>query len=165
MSAQVVLVVVALCQAACSGRSSSTHASDPAPVNNQANGTAASTDRDTSMITDEQCTARGGKIVTEQTYEHLRGRRDPGQPVTPFRICRIPSPKNGASCAGEKDCAGGHCFCTGALARPEPRNDPKLHALDGTVANGECSDEPIPSGSWYCLVEGGKVRLDGIIVD
>jgi hypothetical protein len=131
------------------------------PVQNQATALPEAV-HDNAMITDEQCIARGGKIVTEQTYAHLRRRETP---VTRFRICRIPSAKNGAACSGDRDCAGGRCFCTGALARPDPQSDPKLRALDGTAATGQCSDEAVPSGSWYCLVEGGKAELNGIIVD
>ena len=117
------------------------------------------------MITDDECVARGGKIVTEQTYAYLRRARAPDEPVTPFRICRIPSPKNGATCRDDVDCAGGRCMCTGALARPDPENDPALRALDHTPATGSCSDEPLPDGSWFCLVVNGTVHLNGIIVD
>ena len=117
------------------------------------------------QISDDECRARGGQIVTEQTYAHLRRARRPDEPVTPFRICRIPSPKNGAACRGDADCAGGRCFCAGALARPDPGDDPALRALDGTAASGRCSDQPLPDGSWFCLVEDGTVHLDGIIID
>ena len=117
------------------------------------------------MLTDEQCVARGGHIETEQTDADLRGERSPDEPVTPFRICRIPSPRNGASCRGDADCAGGRCFCTGALSRPDPEDDPALRALDGTATTGRCSDKPLPDGSWFCLVEGGTVHLNGIIID
>jgi hypothetical protein len=116
------------------------------------------------LITDDECRARGGTVVTEETYAHLR-RANPDAPVTPFRVCRIPSAKNGAACQGDGDCAGGRCFCTGALARPDPENDPALRQLDHTPATGRCSDEALPDGSWFCLVEGGTVRLNGIIVD
>ncbi len=117
------------------------------------------------LITDDDCLARGGAIVTEETYAYLRRARAPSEPIAPFRICRIPSPKNGADCRADGDCAGGRCFCTGALARPDPENDPALRALDGTAATGRCSDQPLPDGSWFCLVEGGMVHLAGIIVD
>lgn len=117
------------------------------------------------LITDEECVAKGGRVITEQTYAHLDRRRDPSEPVTPFRICKVPSPKNGAACGDAADCAGGRCWCAGALDRPNPANDPALAALDGTAATGTCSDEPIPSGEWRCLVVGGKVVVHGIIVD
>jgi hypothetical protein len=165
-------VLVAVSLGACSSRTStvtpeplhgSAHEQQPDPP--QAGAGSSRGDPDGAMITDDQCTARGGKIVTEQTYAHLSARRDPNAPVRPFRICHIPSPKNGAVCRDETDCAGGRCFCTGALARPDPQSDPKLRALDGTQATGQCSDEPVPSGSWYCLVGNGKVQLSGIIVD
>jgi hypothetical protein len=117
------------------------------------------------LISDEECRARGGEIVTEQTYAHLRRAGAPGGPVTPFRVCRIPSANNDAACRGDADCAGGRCFCTGALARPDPSNDPALRALDGTAATGRCSDRPLPDGAWFCLVEAGTVHLAGIIVD
>jgi hypothetical protein len=115
------------------------------------------------MISDDQCIARGGHIETEQTYAHLGRRHD--RPARPFRTCRIPSPKNGATCGDDDDCAGGRCFCTGALDRPDPADDSALLPLDGTVATGRCSDQPLPSGSWYCLVRRDHVMLHGIIID
>ncbi|MBV8758511.1 MAG: hypothetical protein JO257_14595 [Deltaproteobacteria bacterium] len=117
------------------------------------------------MITDDECFARGGSIVTEETYAHLRRARGPDEPVTPFRICHIPSPKNGASCRGRADCDGGFCRCAGALGRPDPDNDPALRAFDHTHGTGRCSDEALPDGSWFCLVEGGIIELNGIIID
>ena len=130
----------------------------PAPV------VAAAPDAGTGLITDEACLAKGGQIVTEKTYANVERRR-PDVPVTPFRVCRVPSSANGKSCRGESDCDRGRCFCSGPLGRPDPENDPALVKLDRTPATGICSDGPIPSGSWFCLVEGGLVHLDGIIVD
>jgi hypothetical protein len=165
---QVFVLVTVVVLGACGSRSSKPaaepqHNRDAAAV--VANGQDAGSAAGDSMITDEECVARGGKIVTEQTYAHLSRRRDPDRPVHPFRVCRIPSPKNNATCRGESDCAGGRCYCTGALARPNPGDDPKLRALDGTPGTGQCSDEPVESGSWFCLVEGGKIQLSGIIID
>lgn len=162
-----VMVVVAAAVAACSSPSPGHEAASapppapPPPVAAPAPAPAAAP----AMITDDECRARGGTIVTEQTYAHLRRARSPDAPVTPFRICRIPSPKNDATCRGDGECAGGRCFCTGALARPNPADDPALRALDRTPATGQCSDRALPDGSWFCLVEDGTVRLDGIIVD
>ena len=116
------------------------------------------------LITDEQCIAKGGRVITEQTYAHLN-RRERDEPVTPFRICKVSSPKNGETCKGDEDCAGGRCFCQGALSRPNPMNDPALAPLDHTPGEGRCSDEPVPSGDWFCLVSGGQINLHGIIVD
>jgi len=117
------------------------------------------------LITDEECLARGGHVVTEETYAYLDRRHDPDAPRQHFRICRVDSPKNGAACSGEADCQGGRCWCTGALSRPNPGDLPELRALDGQPATGVCSDRPIPSGEWRCLVEGGKANIHGIIVD
>ena len=150
--------------AACGGSDPPPPASSTGRPGSAAAGSAA-TGAGPAMLTDEQCRARGGQIVTEETYAHLRHEGPRDQPVTPFRICRIPSPKNGASCRADADCAGGRCFCTGALARPDPENDPQLRALDGAAATGQCSDQPLPDGAWFCLVEGGHVHLNGIIVD
>lgn len=116
------------------------------------------------MITDEACLAKGGQIVTEETYAHL-DRRDPDAPRTPFRVCRVPPQENGKACTDDSQCGGGDCRCAGALGRPDPRNDPKLVPLDGTEGVGVCSDAPLPSGSWFCLVIDGKVTLNGVIVD
>ncbi|HEY1555087.1 MAG TPA: hypothetical protein VGF94_09670 [Kofleriaceae bacterium] len=117
------------------------------------------------LVTDDECRARGGEIVTQDTYADLRRSRAPSEHVAPFRICRFASAKNDRACRSDGDCAGGRCFCTGALGRPDPDNDPALRALDGTTATGQCSDRALPDGSWFCLVEGGKVHLAGIIVD
>lgn len=117
------------------------------------------------LITDAECLAKGGQIWTEQTWAHLDRRRDPDHTPAPFRVCHVPSPKNGAACTGEADCAGGRCWCTGPLDRPDPQRDPALAALDGSPATGRCDDEPIPSGEWRCLVVDGKAVLHGIIVD
>lgn len=116
------------------------------------------------LITDEECVARGGTVVTEETYRHL-DRRDPDGPRTPFRVCRIPSPENGKACTGKVDCGQGRCYCTGPLSRPDPQRVPDLLALDGTAGEGRCSDEPVESGAWRCLVVDGKVELQGLIVD
>jgi hypothetical protein len=118
------------------------------------------------MISDEECVARGGKIVTESTYAHLRRHADPDVPPTPFSICHFPSPKNGLACGDERDCSGGHCFCTGELSGPDVlRRHPALESLDGTAGAGVCSDEPVASGAWFCMVSGGKIRFHGLIVD
>lgn len=117
------------------------------------------------LITDAECLAKGGEIWTEQTWAHLDRRRDPTETPRPFRVCHVPSPRNGAACAGEADCAGGRCWCEGALSRPDPQRDPALLALDGLPTAGRCSDLPIPSGEWRCLVVGGKAVIHGIIVD
>ena len=118
------------------------------------------------MITDEQCLAKGGQVITEQTYAHLdRRHREDDAPRQPFRVCHVPSPKNGAACRDDADCEGGRCFCDSPLNRPNPQRFPELAALDGTQGTGRCSDEPVPSGEWWCLVVGGKVVLNGIIVD
>jgi hypothetical protein len=151
-----ILVVATL--AACG--SSKVTAPDPP----RSNGSGSAGSGGSGMITDEECVKRGGQIVTDETYAHLR-RGDPHAPVTPFKVCHFPSPKNDASCRGDAECGTGRCFCTGALARPDPMTDPKLRALDGTPATGQCSDQPLPSGSWFCLVHDGKVMLHGIIVD
>ena len=119
----------------------------------------------TGLITDEQCEAMGGVVITQDTYAHLDRRRRDDEPRQPFRICHVPSPRNGAACQGDADCEGGKCYCAGALSRPDPQRDPALRALDGAPATGRCSDEPIPSGSWYCLVVDGKANFNGIIVD
>lgn len=115
------------------------------------------------MITDDECRRRGGRVITEQTYAYLN--RRPNAHRTPFRACRIPSPRNGASCRGDDDCAGGQCLCTGALSRPDPEIDPALRAFDGTPATGRCSDEPLASGSWFCKVARGTVVLQALIID
>ena len=99
------------------------------------------------MITDADCLARGGQIVTEQTYAHLRRGRAPDELVAPFRICRIPSAKNDATCGGDGDCAGGRCYCTGALARPNPQDDPALRALDGTAGPAAAPTTRCPTAS------------------
>lgn len=117
------------------------------------------------LITDEACVAKGGRVITQDTYAHLDRRHDPDEVRAPFRICRVPSPKNGLACGGEADCEGGRCFCAGALSRPNPQADPALRALDGQPAEGRCSDEPVESGSWFCLVVDGRANLNGIIVD
>lgn len=117
------------------------------------------------LITDAECLAKGGRVITEQTYAHLDRRRHDDEARTPFRICKVPSPQNGASCRGDADCEGGRCFCDGALSRPDPQNDPALLALDDQPTTGRCSDEPVASGSWWCLVVDGKANLHGIIVD
>ncbi|APR81151.1 Hypothetical protein A7982_06498 [Minicystis rosea] len=118
------------------------------------------------MITDDECRARGGKVVTEKTYEHLNRRpRRPGEVVRPFRVCRIPSPENGKACRDKRDCGQGWCMCTGDLARPNPMLDPSLQKRDGEPATGVCSDAPLPSGMWWCLVGEGKAQLHGIIID
>jgi hypothetical protein len=122
---------------------------------------------DSAMITDEQCLARGGQLVAVPKHASPRGRpglddEGGGDAQT---ICRYPSPKNGAKCRGDGDCAGGFCLCTGALDRPNPQDDPKLKALDGTPATGACSDGRLPKGKWFCVVKDGKVELHGIIID
>lgn len=116
------------------------------------------------LISDEECVAKGGQVVTEETYAYL-DRRHRDEPRTPFRICHYPSPKNGEACRKEADCAGGRCFCTGPLDRPDPQRFPELRALEGQEVTGRCSDSPLPSGEWHCLVSDGKARLQGIIVD
>jgi len=115
------------------------------------------------MITDDDCFARGGHIDTEQTYAHLRRART--GPIAPFRICRIPNPADGKTCSGDNDCNGARCMCQGALARPDPDNDPALRKLDGTAGTGVCSEQALPDGSWFCMVEDGKIHLNGIIID
>lgn len=119
----------------------------------------------TGLITDEECLARGGTIETELTYEHLR-RREPRAPMQPFRICRIPSPRNGDDCRDDADCAGGRCFCTGDLGGPNVASRrPELLTRDGQAAVGRCSDARLQSGSWFCLVDEGRVVIHGIIID
>lgn len=118
----------------------------------------------TGLITDEECAARGGHVETQDTYAYLdRRRRD--EPRTPFRVCRVPSPQNGQACSDESGCAGGRCWCVGALSRPNPQDDPTLVVLDGVAGLGRCDDRPIESGVWRCLVGGGVIHLHGIIVD
>jgi hypothetical protein len=114
-------------------------------------------------VTDAECARIGGHIETEQTYAYLS--HNPEIHPTPYRFCRIPSPKNEQPCGDDDDCAGGHCYCTGDLARPNPSDDPKLRSLDGTPGTGACYDGPRPHGSWYCMVEHGTIRLAGIIID
>jgi hypothetical protein len=117
------------------------------------------------LITDEECLASGGEIVTEHTYADLRHASE--TPIEPFKICHHPSPKNGAPCRDSDECAGGSCYCTGELSGPDPadRAGGALLARDGTPGLGVCADRPIPSGSWYCLVVHGAVHLHGVIVD
>ena len=120
---------------------------------------------DAGFITDEECLARGGSIETEQTYAD-DGRRDPDVPLVPFRICRIPSPENGRECRGDAECGSGRCFCAGDLAGPDvARRRSDLTDRDGSPAVGVCSDEHLPPGSWFCLVEDGRAVLSGIIID
>jgi hypothetical protein len=90
-------------------------------------------------ITDAECAARGGRVITEETYAHLDRRPERRHTGTPFRVCYVPSPKNGEVCTGEADCAGGRCLCDGELGRPDPQRDVALRAMDG----------PLPSGSWH----------------
>lgn len=117
-------------------------------------------------ITDEECLARGGRIETEQTEARLRRRPPrPGEVVRPYRVCRVPSAENGRACSSSVGCGLGRCRCEGELARPDPANDPELQRRDGTRGTGVCSDAPLESGTWWCLVEDGKVVLHGIIID
>lgn len=118
---------------------------------------------DKERVTDEECEKLGGHIETEETYAYLS--HDPEVHPAHYRICRIPSPKNEQACGDDSDCAGGRCYCTGSLARPNPSDDPKLQALDGTPARGTCYDGPRAHGIWWCLVEHGTVHLAGIIID
>jgi hypothetical protein len=140
-------------------------ATTPAPVDAASHAPVDAASPTPGLITDDECIKRGGQVVTEQTYAHLRRSRAPDEPVTPFRICRIPSGKSGSACRGDADCAGGRCMCTGALARPDPERDPALSKFDGKAGVGRCSDEPLPDGTWFCLVEDGIVHLHGIIID
>ncbi len=118
------------------------------------------------LITEDECRRRGGQVMTEQTYAHLRRRHRPGSESTHhFSICHYPAKENGQSCGNDSDCGGGHCFCTGKLDRPNPGDDPELRVLEGKPAKGICSDEPIPDGEWRCLIKNGKIELSGIIID
>jgi hypothetical protein len=40
-----------------------------------------------------------------------------------------------------------------------------LQKLDGTKGTGICDDGHLSPGSWFCLVEGGRIQLSGIIID
>lgn len=119
-----------------------------------------------SQITDQECLVHGGRIATEQDEAYLRRRPPrPGELARPYRVCRIPAPENGRTCASSGECGLGRCRCEGELARPDPANDPALRALDGTAAAGRCSDTALPSGCWWCLVEDGRVVLHGVVFD
>ncbi|HEY4181024.1 MAG TPA: hypothetical protein VGM90_29475 [Kofleriaceae bacterium] len=115
------------------------------------------------MITDDQCIKQGGHIETEDTYAYENW-RDPEIPRTRYRVCRYPSKTNGKVCTSSSQCEG-HCRCTGALARPEPDNDPALTKFNRTKGKGVCSDAHLTPGTWYCLVEQGTILLQGIIID
>jgi hypothetical protein len=118
------------------------------------------------MITDEACIARGGHIETEKDDRWAGLGRHPDAPRRPYRICRVPSPANGKSCADAADCQGGRCLCTGILSGPLPNDDrPEIQALHGTPHTGVCSDDGFMPGRWHCLVSGGQANLHGIIVD
>lgn len=117
-------------------------------------------------ITDAECLARGGRVETEQTEAWLRRRPSaPGEVVQPYRVCRIPAPENGHACSSSAACGLGRCRCEGELARPNPASDPALRDRDGAPGTGACSDAPLESGTWWCLVEDGKIVLHGIIID
>jgi hypothetical protein len=161
-----VVIVTLLFLVACSPSAASpTPAPAPAPVPSASAPPVPSPAPPPALLTDDECIAKGGRVITEQTYAYLDRRHDPDRKPAPFRVCRIPSPKNGHACAGEADCDGGRCFCTGEFSRPDPENDPALLARDGQAGTGRCSDEPVESGAWWCLVEGGKVHVQGFIVD
>lgn len=117
-------------------------------------------------LTDEQCVASGGRVWTEKDAARLDKRlRQGGEPLQPFRVCRYPAPENGRSCTDSDACGAGRCRCTDGLAGPNPHADPRLAPLDQTSGAGVCSDEPLPTGDWYCLVEGGLIQLRGLILD
>ncbi len=119
------------------------------------------------LISEEDCIAGGDRVVTRTLQRSHRLPRHDGEPdVFTDRVCLRPS-DGGKTCSNAGDCFSGRCRCTGDLARPEPENSPTLLKLDGTRATGVCMDEAesLPGGTWWCLVQGGTIHLQGIIID
>lgn len=114
-------------------------------------------------FTDEECRAKGGRVITEKTYE-ARVRPERRTPLAPFRRCKIPSPANGQACSNDSDCAGGMCRCPAPYYGP-PGYSEDRSALDGQAATGTCSDEFLQSGVWYCRVNNGHLNMNSLIID
>lgn len=113
----------------------------------------------------DACVAQGGVYYDERALSNRCRGPDPAAP-SPTPRCWMPSTLNGSACRDAADCGSGRCFCTGELDGPDVlRRHPEFEARDGTPAVGRCSDLIIEPGAWFCLVEGGRARLRGIIVD
>ncbi len=106
------------------------------------------------LISDEECVARGDRVVTRFIRPSPRHRMAAGEESeTTTRVCLAPSDA-GKTCSNGSDCLSNFCMCTGPLARPGPENDPALVKLDGSPATGRCHDQAgvasaqVPGGVW-----------------
>lgn len=117
------------------------------------------------LITDEECERRGGRVHVYHPSSRRRPRRDEESAGAEVRVCTYSHQKNGQRCQNTADCLGGHCLCTGELSGPNPTRLPEVQKLDGKPGWGICSDRQLSPGSWWCLVNGGRIHLYGIIID
>lgn len=116
------------------------------------------------LITDAECERRGGRVRVYRSSSRRRPRRD-DESIPEVRVCTYSHQKNGQRCQNTADCMGGHCLCTGELSGPNPMRHPEVQKLDGKPGWGICSDLQLAPGDWWCLVNGGRIHLHGIIID
>ena len=101
---------------------------------------------------------------TEQTYAYLS--HDPAIHPKPYRTSAGSLRRRTTNRAATTLTLWWSLLLHEATSRaPNPSDDPKLRALDGTPGRGACHDGPMPHGSFYCTVKHGTIRLAGIIVD
>ena len=117
------------------------------------------------LITDAECERRGGRVRVYHASSRRHPRREAELEGPEVRVCTYSHQKNGQRCQNAADCMGGHCLCTGELSGPDPTRRSEVQKLDGKPGWGICSDLQLSPGSWWCLVNGGRIHLHGIIID
>jgi hypothetical protein len=78
-------------------------------------------------------------------------------------LCYGPARDGGKACRNGSECQYAWCLCPPELSLVGDRENP---AMEGTEATGVCPEWPLLSrGVWVCLVSGGRIMRNGLIVD